>query len=202
MFAAEPAHAHDQPERTAVLLTNLGTPDAPTASAVRKYLAQFLSDPRVVEIPRALWWPILHGVILRTRPAKSAAKYAAIWTREGSPLWSWTRMQADRLRGSLGERGHAVLVQPAMRYGQPSIASALDALKSQGATRILIVPMYPQYSAATTASTVDALAAWSARVRRVPELRVLNQFHDDDGYIAALASRVTDHWMREASAAM
>jgi len=197
MFAAEPAHAHDRPERTAVLLTNLGTPDAPTAGAVRKYLAEFLSDPRVVEIPRALWWPILHGVILRTRPAKSAAKYAAIWTREGSPLWTWTRMQADRLRGSLGERGHAVLVQPAMRYGQPSIASALDALKSQGATRILVVPMYPQYSAATTASTLDALAAWSARVRRVPELRVLGQFHDDDGYIAALASRVSDHWMRE-----
>jgi ferrochelatase len=197
MFAAEPAHAHDQPERTAVLLTNLGTPDAPTAGAVRKYLAEFLSDPRVVEIPRALWWPILHGVILRTRPSKSAAKYAAIWTREGSPLWTWTRMQADRLRGSLGERGYAVLVQPAMRYGRPSIASALDALKSQGATRILIVPMYPQYSAATTASTVDAVAAWSAHVRRVPELRVLGQFHDDDGYIAALAARVTDHWMRE-----
>ena len=197
MFAAEPAHAHDQPERTAVLLTNLGTPDAPTAGAVRKYLAEFLSDPRVVEIPRAVWWPILHGVILRTRPAKSAVKYAAIWTREGSPLWTWTRMQADRLRGSLGERGHAVLVQPAMRYGQPSIAGALDALKSQGATRILMVPMYPQYSAATTASTLDAVAAWSARVRRVPELRVLGQFHDDEGYIAALASRVTDHWMRE-----
>jgi protoporphyrin/coproporphyrin ferrochelatase len=196
-FASEPAHSHDQPERTAVLLTNLGTPAAPTAGAVREYLAQFLSDPRVVEIPRVLWWPILHGVILRTRPAKSAAKYAAIWTRDGSPLWTWTRMQADRLRGSLGERGHAVLVQPAMRYGQPSIASVLDTLKSQGATRILVVPMYPQYSAATTASTHDAIAAWSTGVRRVPELRMLNQFHDDDGYIAALASRVTDHWMHE-----
>jgi len=196
-FAAEPAHAHDQPERTAVLLTNLGTPDAPTPGAVRKYLAEFLSDPRVVEIPRPLWWPILNGIILRTRPAKSAAKYAAIWTREGSPLWTWTRMQADRLRGSLGERGHAVLVQPAMRYGQPSIASGLDALKSQGATRVLVIPMYPQYSAATTASTLDAVAAWSARVRRLPELRVVNQFHDDEAYIAALASRVTEHWMRE-----
>jgi ferrochelatase len=106
-------------------------------------------------------------------------------------------MQADRLRGSLGERGHAVLVQPAMRYGQPSIASALDALKAQGATRILVVPMYPQYSAATSASTFDAVAAWSARTRRVPELRFVNQFHDDDAYIAALAARVTDHWMRE-----
>ena len=196
-FAAEPAHAHDRPERTAVLLTNLGTPDAPTPRAVRKYLAEFLSDPRVVEIPRLLWWLILHGIILRTRPAKSAAKYAAIWTPAGSPLWTWTRLQADRLRGSLGERGHAVLVQPAMRYGQPSIASALDALKAQGATRILVIPMYPQYSAATTASTIDAVAAWSHRVRRVPELRIVNQFHDDEAYIAALASRVTDHWMRE-----
>ncbi|HEU5297217.1 MAG TPA: ferrochelatase [Burkholderiaceae bacterium] len=196
-FAAEPAHAHDRPERIAVLLSNLGTPDAPTTAAVRRYLAQFLSDPRVVEIPRALWWPILNGVILRVRPAKSAAKYAAIWTREGSPLATWTRLQADRLRGSLGERGHAVLVQPAMRYGQPSIASALDELKARGATRILVVPMYPQYSAATTASTFDAVAAWSGSVRRLPELRFVHQFHDDEGYIAALASRVTEHWMRE-----
>jgi len=196
-FASEPAYGHDQPERTAVLLGNLGTPDAPTAAAVRRYLAQFLSDPRVVEIPRALWWPILHGVILRTRPARSAAKYAAIWTPEGSPLATWTRLQADRLRGSLGERGHSVLVQPAMRYGEPSIAGALDVLKAQGATRILVVPMYPQYSAATTASTFDAVAQWSARVRRLPELRVVQQFHDDEGYIAALGSRVSEHWMRE-----
>jgi ferrochelatase len=196
-FAAEPAHAHDQPERTAVLLTNLGTPEEPTPAAVREYLAQFLSDPRVVEIPHALWWPILHGVILRTRPAKSAAKYAAIWTREGSPLAHWTRLQAQRLRGSLGERGHAVLVQWAMRYGKPSIASALDALKAEGATRILVIPMYPQYSAATTASTLDAVAQWSRRVRRVPELRIVNQFHDDEGYIAALAARVGEHWVRE-----
>jgi len=196
-FAAEPAHTHDQPERTAVLLTNLGTPDAPTAGAVRKYLAEFLSDPRVVEIPRVLWWFILHGVILRIRPGKSAAKYAAIWTRDGSPLATWTRMQADRLRGSLGERGHAVLVQPAMRYGRPSIASALDALKAQGATRILVLPMYPQYSTATTASTFDAVATWSRRTRRMPELRFVNQFHDDEAYIAALAARITDHWMRE-----
>ncbi|HET7527346.1 MAG TPA: ferrochelatase [Burkholderiaceae bacterium] len=196
-FAAEPAHSHDRAERTAVLLTNLGTPDAPTAAAVRKYLAEFLSDPRVVEIPRALWWPILNGVILRTRPAKSAAKYAAIWTREGSPLATWTRLQADRLRGSLGERGHAVLVQSAMRYGQPSIASALDTLKAQGATRVLVLPLYPQYSAATTASTLDAVADWVRRVRRVPELRVVNQFHDDEAYLTALTSRVREHWMRE-----
>lgn len=196
-FAAEPAHAHDAPERTAILLVNLGTPDAPTPAAVRRYLAEFLSDPRVVEIPRALWWPILHGVILRVRPAKSAAKYASIWTHEGSPLLVWTRKQATRLLGSLGERGHAVLVQAAMRYGQPSIAGALDALKAQGATRILVLPLYPQYSAATTASTFDAVADWARRTRRLPELRVVNQFHDDTGFIDALAARVQQHWLRE-----
>jgi len=132
-----------------------------------------------------------------TRPAKSAAKYAAIWTREGSPLATWTRLQAARLLGTLGERGHAVLVHWAMRYGQPSIAGALDALKAQGAARVLVLPLYPQYSAATTASAFDAVAAWSRRVRRLPELRVVNQFHDDEAYIAALAARVTEHWMRE-----
>jgi ferrochelatase len=196
-FAAEPAHAHDRPERTGILLVNLGTPDAPTPRAVRRYLAEFLSDPRVVEIPRLLWWPILHGVVLRVRPAKSAAKYAAIWSDEGSPLQAWTRKQAVRLLGSLGQRGHAVLVQPAMRYGQPSITGALDALKEQGATRILVLPLYPQYAAATTGSTIDAVAAWVRRTRRVPELRVVNQFHDDSGLIDALAARVKDHWMRE-----
>jgi ferrochelatase len=196
-FAAEPAHAHDRPERVGILLVNLGTPDAPTPKAVRRYLAEFLSDQRVVEIPRVVWWPILHGVVLRTRPAKSAAKYATIWSDEGSPLWVWTRKQALRLLGSLGERGHAVLVQPAMRYGNPSIASALDALKQQGATRILVLPLYPQYAASTTASSLDAVQAWARRVRRVPELRVVNQFHDDSGTIDALAARVQEHWMRE-----
>jgi ferrochelatase len=196
-FAAEPSHAHDRAERVGILLVNLGTPDAATPKAVRRYLAEFLSDPRVVEIPRIVWWPILHGVILRTRPAKSAAKYAEIWSADGSPLWMWTRKQAARLLGSLGERGHAVLVQPAMRYGKPSIASGLDALKQQGATRVLVLPLYPQYAASTTASTLDAVQAWARRTRRVPELRTVNQFHDDAGTIDALAARVKDHWMRE-----
>lgn len=196
-FAAEPPYAHGSTERTGVLLVNLGTPDAPTAGAVRRYLAQFLSDPRVVEIPRALWWPILHGVVLRVRPTKSAAKYASIWTPEGSPLLVWTRKQAALLAGYLGERGHRVAVRAAMRYGEPSIASALDAMKAQGITRILVLPLYPQYSAATAASTVDAVAQWTARTRRVPELRFLMQYHDDPGYIDALAASVTAHWMRE-----
>jgi len=193
-FAAEPAYEHGQPERTAILLCNLGTPDEPTPAAVRRYLAEFLSDPRVVEIPRALWWLILHGVILRTRPAKSAKKYASIWTPDGSPLRVWTDKQTKLLRGYLGERGHAVMVRSAMRYGRPSIAAVLDELKAEGATRILVLPLYPQYSATTTASVVDAVCQWARRVRALPELRFVNRYHDDDGYIAALAKRINDHW--------
>ena len=145
-FKKEPAFQHGQAERTAVLLCNLGTPDEPTAPALRRYLAEFLGDHRVVEIPRPIWWLILHGIILRPRLAKSARKYASIWTPEGSPLKVWTSRQATLLRGWLGERGHLLTVRYAMRYGNPSIASELDQLKAEGATRILIVPLYPQYS--------------------------------------------------------
>ena len=193
-FAPEPPYTHGQADRTAVLLCNLGTPDEPTAPAVRRYLAQFLGDHRVVEIPRLLWMPILHGIILRTRPAKSAAKYASIWTPEGSPLAHWTAKQATLLRGWLGEAGHAVLVRHAMRYGNPSIASQLDALKAEGATRILILPLYPQYSATTTASVFDAVYTWAARTRNVPELRFVNHYHDAPGYIDALARTIETHW--------
>jgi protoporphyrin/coproporphyrin ferrochelatase len=194
-FAPEPPFSHEQPQRVGLLLCNLGTPDEPTAPALRRYLAEFLSDPRVVEIPKPLWWLILHGVILRVRPAKSAAKYASIWMPEGSPLKVWTQRLALRLQGNLGEAGHHVLVRYAMRYGNPSMASELDALKAAGATRILIVPAYPQYCAATTASIVDAVNAWSVRQRRLPELRHINHYHDDPGYIEALAQQVRRHWL-------
>jgi protoporphyrin/coproporphyrin ferrochelatase len=193
-FSPEPTHEHGSPTRTAVLLCNLGTPDAPTTAAVRRYLAEFLSDERVVEIPRPLWLLILHGVILRVRPAKSAKKYASIWTPEGSPLKVWTEKQAKLLGGYLGERGHAVTVRWAMRYGSMSIGSVLDELKSQGCTRVLILPLYPQYSATTTASVNDAVHQWAQRVRTAPELRFVNHYHDDGGYIGALAKRITDHW--------
>ena len=193
-FQPEPAYTHGQAARTAILLCNLGTPDAPTAPALRRYLGQFLSDQRVVEIPKALWWLILHGIILRTRPAKSAAKYATVWTEGGSPLAVWTTKQATLLRGWLGEAGQNVLVRPAMRYGNPSIASQLDALKAEGATRILILPLYPQYSGTTTASVFDAVYTWAARTRNVPELRFVNRYHDDAGYIDALAATVRAHW--------
>lgn len=177
-----------------MLWCNLGSPEAPTAAAVRPYLAEFLGDRRVVEIPRALWALILHGIILRLRPAKSAAKYAGIWIPEGSPLTVWTQKQAKMLDGWLGERGHRLTVRYAMRYGQPSIAAQLDALKSEGVTRVLVLQAYPQYSGTTTATVIDAVGAWARRVRRLPELRFVNDYHDDAGYIDALAQRVQRHW--------
>ena len=183
-----------------MLLCNLGTPDAPTAPALRHYLAQFLADPRVVEIPRLIWLAILHGIILRVRPAKSAAKYATVWTPGGSPLKVWTEKQAKLLQGALGERGQRVRVAHAMRYGQPAIGVTLDALKRDGVRRVLVLPAYPQYSGATTASVIDDVARWALKTRHLPELRFINRYHDDLGYIAALAQTVRDHWQREGQA--
>src|SRR3954470_10450552 len=146
-----PTHQHGQPPFTAVLLCNLGTPEAPTTPAVRRYLAEFLADPRVVEIPRVAWLPLLYGLVLPLRSSQSAAKYQKIWTPEGSPLKVWTERQAKRLQGWLGEQGHRVRVLPAMRYGQPAMAAQLDALADAGANRILLLSAYPQYSGTTTA---------------------------------------------------
>ena len=193
-FKEEPAHHHGQRARTAVLLVNLGTPDAPTAPALRRYLAEFLSDPRVVEIPKVLWWLILHGIILRTRPSKSAAKYASVWTAEGSPLAVWTQRQTEAVASQLQARGHQVLVRHAMRYGNPGLPAVLDALRADGATRVLVVPLYPQYAAATTASISDKVLQWVSQARRVPELRFVAEYHDDPAYIGALAQRLQAHW--------
>ena len=193
-FAKEPPFIHGQKPRTAVLYCNLGTPDTPTTADVRRFLREFLSDPRVVEIPRLLWLLILHGIILRFRPAKSAAKYASIWTPEGSPLKVWTEKQAKLLQGWLAQRGHDVQVRYAMRYGSTSIAEQLDALKAAGTTRVLILPAYPQYSATTTASLFDAVYAWAGKVRAIPELRFVNRYHDDAGYIHALSSSIQRYW--------
>jgi ferrochelatase len=195
-FSPEPTYSHGQAPRTAVLLCNLGTPDEPTPKAVRRYLAEFLSDQRVVEIPRLLWLLILHGIILRFRPAKSAAKYASIWTPEGSPLKVWTEKQAKLLQGWLGQRNHYVKVRWAMRYGSTSIASQLDAMKADGVTRVLVVTAYPQYSATTTASVFDAVYQWAQRTRALPELRFVNRYHDHADYIAALAASVQRHWKK------
>jgi ferrochelatase len=197
-FLPEPPHSHGAPARTAVLLVNLGTPDAPTPSAVRSYLAQFLSDRRVVEIPRIAWWPILHGIILNTRPAKSALKYAAIWTPEGSPLRAHTAHQARLLSDTLAATGlGGVQLAWAMRYGQPSISSVLESLRTAGCRRILVLPLYPQYAASTTASTCDEVARSMLVWRNLPELRFVRNFHDHSGYIQALAASVREHWAVE-----
>jgi len=183
---------------TAILLVNLGTPDAPTPRAVKRYLAEFLGDPRVVELPRWLWLPILHGIVLLVRPAKSAAKYATIWTSEGSPLKVHTERQAKLLKGFLAhgrrQAPEPVAVDWAMRYGNPSIPAALDRLSAAGARRILVLPLYPQFAGSTTASTQDAVAAWRERQTTPPEIDLLPEFHQHPGYIDALAAAVRDHW--------
>ena len=190
----EPAFRHGTAGKTAVLLINLGTPEAPTTSAVRRYLKEFLSDPRVVEIPRPIWWLILNGIILNIRPKRSAEKYAAIWTPDGSPLKAHTEKQAKLLRGFLGQAGHQVDVDYAMRYGQPSIPDTLSRLKADGCTRILLLPLYPQYSSSTTATAFDAAFAWANKTRNQPEIRTVRSFADHPGYIAALANSVREHW--------
>ncbi|MDY7576057.1 ferrochelatase [Actimicrobium sp. CCI2.3] len=193
-FNKAPEYTHGSAVKTAVVLVNLGTPDEADAPSVRRYLKQFLSDPRVVEIPRAIWWLILNGIILPIRASKSAAKYALIWTKEGSPLKVHTEKQSTMLRGYLGEQGHAVEVRYAMSYGNPSLPDVLNALQVEGCDRILIVPAYPQYSATTTASIFDAVTSHYRTVRNIPELRFIKHYHDDPAYIAALKESVLTHW--------
>ncbi|MCE3262713.1 MAG: ferrochelatase [Pseudoduganella sp.] len=194
-FAKEPPYQHGAIAKTAVVLVNLGTPDAPTRGAVRRYLKEFLSDPRVVEIPKALWWFILNGIILPFRSGQSAQKYASIWSSEGSPLKLHTQAQAKLLRGALGERGHNdVTVAMAMRYGSPSLPEVLNKLKADGHARILILPAYPQYSGTTTASVSDAVFDHYKQVRNLPELRFVRAYHDHEGYIDALKKSVLAYW--------
>jgi protoporphyrin/coproporphyrin ferrochelatase len=202
-YRPEPPFAHDRVPKVGVLLINLGTPEAPTAPAVRRYLADFLADPRVVEIPRAIWAPILHGVVLRTRPAKSAARYAAIWHKDGSPLLIHSQRQKILLMGYLGQRlkekglpADLCPVELGMRYGHPSIAEGFDRLRAAGSERMLVLPLYPQYAASTTGSAFDAVAALVAHTRRVPGMRLVETFHDDPGYIKALARSVNDYWVK------
>lgn len=178
-------HPPVKTSRVGVLLVNLGTPEAPTAPAVRRYLKQFLSDRRVVEIPALVWQPILRGIILNVRPRKSAANYAKIWMPEGSPLAVYTRGQAEALQSRLGD---AVDVRYAMRYGEPSIERQLAAMKADGCNRILLAPLYPQYSGATTATVVDEAFRSLAAMRWQPALRTMPTYHDDPAYIDALAA--------------
>ena len=173
--------------RVGVLLVNLGTPDAPDARSVRRYLGQFLSDRRVVEIPQILWQPILRGIILTTRPKKSAHAYAQVWTDEGSPLAAITRAQSAAMQRALGD---AAAVAYAMRYGQPAIGPAIDTLVAAGCRRILVAPLYPQYCAATTATVVDAVGDHLKTLRWQPALRFLPPYHDDPAYLEALKASV------------
>jgi len=194
-YLKEPDHTHGQTVRTGILLVNLGTPEAPTARALRPYLKEFLSDPRVVEIPRAVWWLILNGVILNTRPKKSAEKYAAIWSADGSPLKVHTEKQAKLLKGWLGGKvATPLMVEYAMRYGQPSIPATLARMKAAGCERILILPAYPQYAASSTATAFDAAFAWLRQTRNQPALRTVKHYHDHPAYIAALVANIRDYW--------
>ncbi len=183
--------------RLGILLTNLGTPDTPTPRALRRYLKEFLSDRRVVDLPRLLWWPLLHGIILRTRPRRSAAAYRKVWTDEGAPLLVISRRQAEELQNALAARLGAVPVVLAMRYGEPSIQSGLEALRREGVTHLLVLPLYPQYSCSTTASTFDAVAEAFRGWRHLPVCRFVHDYHDHGGYIDAVAASIRESWAEQ-----
>lgn len=185
-------HPRTPEPKVGVLLINLGTPDAPEARAVRRYLAEFLSDPRVIEIPKLAWKPILHGIILRTRPRRSAEAYNQIWTNEGSPLRVIAHRQAEALRA----RRPDLSIHYAMRYGHPGIAAALENMVAEGCTRILTAPLYPQYCAATTATANDAVFASLARMRWQPAIRTLPPYYDDPLYIEALRANLSTQLAR------
>ena len=186
---------HATKDKIGVLITNLGTPAAPTARALRPYLKQFLSDPRVVEVPRALWWFILNGVILNIRPRRSAKAYKTVWTDEGSPLLVHTRNQCEALEQVLAARyGDDIVVDFAMRYGEPSVENALQQFAEMGVRKLLVLPLYPQYSASTTGSTFDAIAHDFTKRRWLPDFRFISHYNDRRAYIAALAQKIQMHW--------
>ncbi len=194
-YNQEPKYEHGNQLKVGILLANLGTPDAPTAEALRPYLRQFLSDRRIVEIPRIIWWFILNCIILVIRPKKSAEKYASVWTKEGSPLLVHAQKQATLLRGFLGQKIKSPFaVELGMSYGNPSMQSAIDKLKAQHCDRILVFPLYPQYAASSIASALDAVWRTLLKTRNMPAIRTIKHYHDHPAYIAALAQSVRDHW--------
>ncbi len=194
-YRADPMYRHGDDDALGILVVNLGTPDAPTTSAVRRYLAEFLWDPRIVELPRPLWWLILNGVILRIRPSRSAKAYQEIWTDAGSPLLVYCNALAAGIEKELKRRAAGnIHVALGMSYGNPSIPEALDALHARGARRLAVLPLYPQYSGTTTGSVFDAVTRALGQRRWVPEFRFINHYHDDDGYIDALAGSIREYW--------
>ncbi|QOL25864.1 ferrochelatase [Thalassotalea sp. LPB0316] len=193
-FAGRDKSLHDKKPRTGVLLVNLGTPEAPTAGALRKYLREFLSDPRVVEIPRLIWMIILHGIILRVRPAKSAKLYESIWTEQGSPLMVISQQQKDKVAQKLAQDcDQPIDVALAMRYGQPSISNALNEFQQQGIDNIVVMPLYPQYAGPTTGSVFDAVVDTIKPWRWIPSLHFVGSYHQNEKYIKALAASVKEH---------
>lgn len=193
-YAGRPDYRHGSTETTAVLLVNLGTPDAPTPAAVRRYLREFLSDPRVIELPRLLWLPLLYGVILPLRSRRSAKAYQEVWTEQGSPLLVHTRDLAAKLQAALATDGRPLEVHMAMRYGNPSIPQVLDQLRQRGLRRLLVLPLYPQFSATTTASVFDAVADALKAWRWQPELRFITDYHREAAWLDAVADSVRAHW--------
>ena len=180
---------------TAVLLVNLGTPEAPTTDAVAEYLSEFLSDPRVVELPRWLWWPVLHGFVLRTRPRRSAEAYAKVWRDDGSPLLVFSERLATTVGAEIKRRsGGKVDVALAMTYGEPSVRNIVESLMHKGVHRLLVLPLFPQYSGTSTGAALDAVARVMQTLRWPPELHTVNDYHDDAGYLAALAGSVQSYW--------
>lgn len=196
-----PQYDHQQTDKIGILLTNLGTPDAPTPKALHRYLKQFLSDPRVVEVPRLLWWLILNGVILRIRPRRSAKAYATVFTDKGSPLLFNTQAQRDAIAEKLAEQGmQNVVVDFAMRYGNPDFATVLEKMFAQGVRKLLVLPLYPQYSGSTSASTFDELAGHFMRRRWLPDLRFVSHYPDYPPFIAAAAEKIRQHWQQHGQA--
>ncbi len=190
-YIGQTEYLHGTPPRTGVLLVNLGTPEAPTAKGLRPYLRQFLGDPRVIEWPAWLWKPILNGIILNVRPKNSAKLYASIWTDQGSPLLAYSQRITDQLRTTLqAEWDDAILVELAMRYGRPSIQEKLEAMRQANVQRLLIVPLFPQYSATTTATIYDVVFDELKRWRWMPELRTVTGYHDHPLYIRALSASI------------
>jgi len=200
-YHGSPDFTHAQTDALGVLVVNLGTPDAPEKSAVKRYLKEFLSDPRVVEVPRLIWWLILNGVILQFRPKRSAAAYTTVWTDDGSPLLCNTRKQTEALKRQLVREGFSdTVVDFAMRYGNPGLPSVLESMFRQGVRKLLVLPMYPQYSATTTASTFDAVAADFRQRRWLPDFRFITHYHDYSPYIEAVAASVREHWQEHGRA--
>lgn len=194
-YQSTPQFEPGLPESTGILVINLGTPEAPTTTAVRRFLKQFLADPRVVEYPRILWWLVLNLFILRVRPSRAAVAYRKIWTDQGSPLLVHSREIVKQLRNRFASSEHgSTLVELAMSYGEPSIDAALDRLLANGARRVLTLPLYPQYSGSTTASVFDAISRKFGRLRWIPESRFINDYHDAPGYIDALAESIREDW--------